>query len=382
MAVATITQVDRFPTGTTVSLYRAEDAKLGQAPSGSAVTSGTMGSQSVTFTELDDNKDFVAYALVGGQHLYTRVQTRSAPSGSDSPTSRLQSRVGTVERGLGIDDDPPAGESLWTADCVHPWQEEWANMMAFSPQRFNRVPSPLRRHRQALRVDLTDGDAATATTNMFAEPASGTSERAELATANPSVAGRYFVLREGDEIFHSYAVYLGSTSELPLGAPFCFITQWKQLGASPGSPAAAVDLRDAGGAGIRFTIRKTPNTDPTSVLNSEAWAINVPRSAWHRFTYRIKFSRDPAVGFVQVYGNITGGTTLTDLSGQVFFSTMKDADSVSGGNLWLPGWDTVPMSCVRQGVYRDPAITGNAFVIFDGINIASTRELAEHLAFT
>lgn len=74
MAAFTLTDVARFPTGTTVTIYRAEQAKIGQAPSGSSITTGTMSSTGVQFTGLEQEGEYVAYAIVNGQHRYQRVQ--------------------------------------------------------------------------------------------------------------------------------------------------------------------------------------------------------------------------------------------------------------------------------------------------------------------
>src|ERR1044072_5020069 len=76
MGAFRLTDVSRFPTGTLISVYEAGQARLGTTPSGSATATGAMGSTSVTFVGLDETQDYVAYALVGGEHHYSRIQAR------------------------------------------------------------------------------------------------------------------------------------------------------------------------------------------------------------------------------------------------------------------------------------------------------------------
>lgn len=94
MGYFTLTAIDRFPTSTSITVYRAEQAKLGQAPSGSSTTSGTMGASSVTFTGLDAHREYVAYAVVNGQHRYSTFKAQ--PEGEVVFSDR--GRIDTLER--------------------------------------------------------------------------------------------------------------------------------------------------------------------------------------------------------------------------------------------------------------------------------------------
>jgi hypothetical protein len=92
------------------------------------------------------------------------------------------------------------------------------------------------------------------------------------------------------------------------------------------------------------------------------------QNRWVRFTYHVKFSPDPAVGFIEVYGDVDG----------------------SGQRLLLPLTHTWTMkkqhgravqSHSRIGIYRDSAIQGTADIYYDGYTIATTKEAAEANAF-
>lgn len=79
MASITLSGIaDRFPDGTSVSVYRAEAAKDGQGPAGSVVTSASVAGSRVAFSGLADSTRYVAYALVGGEHRYIRFATPAA----------------------------------------------------------------------------------------------------------------------------------------------------------------------------------------------------------------------------------------------------------------------------------------------------------------
>src|SRR5690349_9268746 len=98
MASFTLTDVGRFPSGTSVGVYLAEARKDGQAPAGSVVTSGTMGASSVTFSGLADYREYVAYALVGGAHRYSGF--RAQPD--DERQYGVQGRLDALESGLDL----------------------------------------------------------------------------------------------------------------------------------------------------------------------------------------------------------------------------------------------------------------------------------------
>lgn len=76
MASITLNSVaDRFPVGQSVSAYRAV-AWTGNAPAGSPAATATVASSgSVTFSGLDENEGYVAYALVSGAKRFISFRT-------------------------------------------------------------------------------------------------------------------------------------------------------------------------------------------------------------------------------------------------------------------------------------------------------------------
>lgn len=352
-----------LPQGTVLTIYRAESV-TGDGPTGAAVAGPvTMAAGGVTLMGLEFDRQYVAWSAVLRVGVGFRTEKTS---GSVFPVALA------------------AGE--WAADGSRPWQEEWANHSAASHLRFTRSPfSPRGRGFYSLRTDLVDGDDGEiylsrdnySTQNPITNPNTG--ERAEVGMANPYDVARSRLHYEGDERWFSFGMYLPSAAELPLGGPFTFVAQWKQIGGVGGAPVLALDLRDATTAGARVAIRATHNVDPASAENYEAFHINMPREKWLRLTIRIKFHR--TLGEVQVFGDRGSGGAIADLSGTLAIPTMKDPDTVSGGNLDLPNWNTVPISHTRLGLYRDPAIVGNAHIFHDGFTCAMSRATAEANAF-
>lgn len=66
---------DRFPPGTSVQLFKASGRKEDDKPVGTAVATATVAADgSVSFTGVpDDGAGYVAYALLGGRHVYVRT---------------------------------------------------------------------------------------------------------------------------------------------------------------------------------------------------------------------------------------------------------------------------------------------------------------------
>lgn len=76
----TVDRPDRFPPGTVVGLYGAEQAQLGRAPVGSELDSVEADAEGVTFTGLEERGRYVAFATVDGFPRYVQFM---APARSD-----------------------------------------------------------------------------------------------------------------------------------------------------------------------------------------------------------------------------------------------------------------------------------------------------------
>jgi hypothetical protein len=72
-------QDDRFPVGTLVGVYPAGSARIGGSPTGDRITVATTTSSGTSFGGLRTGTAYVAYALVNGEHRYTRFSVKSLP---------------------------------------------------------------------------------------------------------------------------------------------------------------------------------------------------------------------------------------------------------------------------------------------------------------
>lgn len=85
---------DRFPNGTTVTVYPLSNWPGHQIPPsgdpvGSSTTSGSVTGGSVTFTGLDDDTRYLAHGEVGGVDRYVNFSTYSLRPASQLPVVQV-----------------------------------------------------------------------------------------------------------------------------------------------------------------------------------------------------------------------------------------------------------------------------------------------------
>jgi hypothetical protein len=90
-------------------------------------------------------------------------------------------------------------------------------------------------------------------------------------------------------------------------------------------------------------------------------------NVWASFTFHVRFSSDPNVGFLEIYGDLGDGLGMRQLMPMTVMSTMK-IHPITGQAI---------TSHARWGVYRNSTISGTATAYFDGFTVARTRAAAE-----
>lgn len=230
----------------------------------------------------------------------------------------------------------------WSATAEKPWNQEWANYSCQDGSRVQEVTSPTAEGQRAYRIELRDGD------NSYGE-------RCELGMGNPTRNG-FPLFQAGDERWISFQVYL--PDDYPIDArSWNVFYQQKQLG-SMGTPVISMEVQRG-----RFILMNA-NNNGVSGDTVEKWSGPATRNRWIRFTVHTKFSPDPTVGSIELYGDLDGqGMKL--LMPEIHTWTMKQ----DGG---IP----VPVHA-RIGMYRDPSIQGTSHILFDGYTIATDRASAE-----
>jgi hypothetical protein len=240
-----------------------------------------------------------------------------------------------------------SADVLWKADGEHAQSQEWASESCADTSRVKQVSSPAAQGAHAYELTLHDGDQSWG-------------ERCELGMGNPG--GPPFPLfHEGDDRWISFQVYL--PSDFPINTPnWNVIFQIHQQG-DGGCPPLALHVEDG-----QFKLFNS--SSPYYVLDTvEKWHAPAQANTWAKFTLHIKFSGSDSVGFVELYGDLDG-TGMKQLMARQYMHTMT---------LYSDG---SPMTeHARIGMYRDPAITGDASILFDGFTIATDQASAESNAF-
>jgi hypothetical protein len=177
--------------------------------------------------------------------------------------------VAAVDRA--IPDEPIVAEDFETPAL----DRRWAEIMSASPNRVTRVTSPVRSGQYALRLSVEDGDVAPLT-----------------ATGNPRAQLSSRALQtEGNHTYIGWSTYFPSSFPRVIGRWFVFF----QFHGAPysGSPRIAFGIR-----GSRLGLHR----DEAFRFDSP-WSVPLQRERWLDFVVGVKWSRDPRVGYVELWFN-------------------------------------------------------------------------------
>jgi hypothetical protein len=212
---------------------------------------------------------------------------------------------------------------------------EWADASEEDPSRTDRIGGSRVKGFNAIYCDLFEGD----------DPG-GFGERCEYeqGNADSSSQERHDKLYQfEDELWVSYAAYYSASN-----FEFCpvvsgddcpdheggSVDQIKQKGAC-GTPAMTIGSWDNGGPSDGPTLRQMVADDPDCNVDTmdEIWRIPFPELTWIKVLRHIKFSDDPAVGYVETWADTDGGAILWEpvaASGQACDAGCKwNADTVA-----------------------------------------------------
>jgi hypothetical protein len=214
-----------------------------------------------------------------------------------------------------------------------------------------RVGEPAAQGRFAYAITVAHGDDCDG-------------ERAELGDGNPTRAGfedRLF--HEGDERWISFQVRLGDNFDVKVDT-WRVIMQLHQPGGELGPPPLALQVTN----GDFVLYKGDANVESGSTI--PMWEAPARTGRWVRFSLHVKFSADPRVGFVELWGNPGGGSVVPLLARTPTYTMKKDAGGVA-----------VPLHA-RIGIYRNPGGGfGTETAYFDGFTVATSRAAAEANAF-
>jgi hypothetical protein len=236
---------------------------------------------------------------------------------------------------------------LQTADAEHSLDQDWASTSCASASRVKQVTSPVAQGKRAYDVSIHDGDYSFG-------------ERCEIGMGNPSRAG-FPLFQQGDERWISFQVYI--PDEYPIDTKnWNVFFQIHQQG-DGGCPPLALHIEN----GQYKLFNSARNT--YVLQTSEIWSAPAQRNHWAKFTIHLMNSTDDNKGFVEMFGDLDG-TGMKRLMDKTYTHTMTKYPNGQ------------PMTNhARVGIYRDPAIKGNAHILFDGFTISTDRASAEDNAF-
>jgi hypothetical protein len=164
----------------------------------------------------------------------------------------------------------PAGRLLWSGDFDGGDLSQWPSVLRKSSDRLKTVTSPVREGGYAARFTAQDGDLPN-------------NPRAQLN--GPSIH------RQGDEQYIGWSTYFPREfPAIPSGAWFVFF----QFHGAPysGSPRLGFGVAADG----RIELRRDDVYGYDRV-----WSQPLARGRWIDFTTRVKWSKDPSVGFVELW---------------------------------------------------------------------------------
>jgi hypothetical protein len=251
------------------------------------------------------------------------------------------------------EEEAPHEGLAWMGDPARPILEDWANVAA-EPGRVTIAPNLAMPGGMAYSVELRDGDNP-----------GGYGERAEIAQGNPTRAGfENRLFRPNQDLWIAVPIIFGSDWPVATNSWNVFM-QVKQLGGM-GTPILSMGSDEAG----RIALFSSASIHESSETIAR-WRGPVLREQLCKFVLHVKFSPDPAIGFVELVGD-PDGLGMRQLMALTHMSTMK---VTSGGE---PITDQA-----RIGQYRDAAAKmGTSHVYYGRYVVASSRATAEALAFS
>lgn len=256
---------------------------------------------------------------------------------------------------------------LWKADAEALMAEEWASTssepVAASP------PNP-----DSTRIAQNEFRAQGSKSYRFEIRAGDDSwgARAELGQAMPALASyqnRWF--RAGEERWIAMQYYL--PNDWPTATNWQSLLQIKPV--SPGGGGSTIGivgdsnmLRFSGTNNVWGSTRGDQHYG-SGPLATGGWPLT--RGKWIKLTFHIVFSADPAVGKLEIFGDLADGQGMKTLAPLRSTATMK----------YLTDGITMDPVHLRVGIYRDPLITTTQSMYVDGVTVATTRAAAEENAY-
>ncbi len=207
---------------------------------------------------------------------------------------------------------------VWRGDFESGTLSQYTGKQWVSADRLQVVESPVAQGRYALKATVRQGD----------DPINASGNRNELVFQGREA--------EGSEYYYRWQVMF--PPDFPSEKTWQLFTQWHHDGCC-GSPPVEFFVY-----GEEIRLRLTSSVTP--------WRTKLVRGAWQDFIFRVKWSPDPAVGFVELRHN-----------GQLVLPKQSLATMYAGQGLYL-----------KLGLYRNDTIQQVGVVYHDGFTQGTRLE--------
>ncbi|HEY3446368.1 MAG TPA: polysaccharide lyase [Myxococcales bacterium] len=209
-----------------------------------------------------------------------------------------------------------AAEVVWRGDFECGDLSQWTKAQAVSPDRLEVFEGGSGQGgRYALKATVVQGD----------NPIGASGNRNELTYTSYEASGT--------ERFYRWQTKFAD--DYPSADAWQLFTQWHHEGPS-GSPP------------VEFVVRKEEIY--LNIVGERVWGMPLERGRWIDFIFHVKWSPDPAEGFVELY--VDGKKVLEKLPRGTQF----------------PG----ELNYLKQGLYRDAKIQETGVVFHDGMTIGTS----------
>jgi hypothetical protein len=166
---------------------------------------------------------------------------------------------------------PASAGVIWRGDFETGDRSQYTGTQMVSADRLEVVTSPVAEGRYALKATVRQGD----------DPIDSSGNRNELVYQGNNAAGA--------EYYYRWKVMF--PADYPSVRTWQVFTQWHHEGCC-GSPPVEFFVY---GEEIRLTLNSTTSVTP--------WVTKLVRGVWQEFILRVKWSPDPAVGFIELWHN-------------------------------------------------------------------------------
>lgn len=227
----------------------------------------------------------------------------------------------------GASSKPLAADTIyWSGDAETGDLSQWQNVNECCAGRITVVTSPIVQGKYAYRFQLNDGDTIFGTERVMLSQQYDTSKY-EL---------------DGQEKWYGWSVML--PADYPFNTSWSLVVQWK--GIHTGSPPIQLSQRDAN---WQLTYRPTITSS-----NTVKWKAPVHKGQYDSFVMHVKWSTDPAIGFIEFWYN---GILVVPL-----FHT---------ANIHVENGQPIP-NFIAMGLYRDSTISTNVYLYHDGMTVGNS----------